>query len=106
MLFFLYKFVCYFFTQPFQNSYIEYFFRFPGNHTSVPVNQSLKILLVNTNKPRNTKTLVAHVRQKYEAYPKVVLPIMEAIGGIGQVFLDTLAEMDKDSSQAEHHYRY
>jgi mevalonate kinase len=84
--------------------YIKKLF-FSGNHTPVPVHQSLKILLINTNKPRNTKTLVAQVKQKYEAYPKVVQPILEAIGGISQSFLDTLAEMGQETSQPEHHYR-
>lgn len=76
-----------------------------GNHTAVPVGHQLKILLINTNKPRNTKDLLARVKQKYEAYPKIVKPILEAIGELGQNFLDTVAEMDNRSDQEETHYR-
>ena len=49
---------------------------------------------------------MARVRQKHEAYPRVVLPILEAIGGISQTFLATLAEMDQESEKSEKHYRW
>ena len=46
------------------------------------------------------------MRQKHEAYPRVVLPILEAIGGISQTFLETLADMDQESEKTEKHYRW
>lgn len=75
-----------------------------GTFTSVPVTQRLKILLINTNKARNTKDQVAQVRQKYEAYPRVVQPVLEAIGGVSQTFLDTLEKMETESEQIDNHY--
>jgi hypothetical protein len=69
------------------------------------VSRHLRILLINTNKPRNTKDLVGKVRQKHDAYPSVVKLILEAIGEVGQVFLNTLADMEKDVGKEETHYK-
>ena len=45
------------------------------------------------------------MRQKHDAYPSVVKLILEAIGEVGQVFLNTLADMEKDVGKEETHYK-
>lgn len=45
------------------------------------------------------------MRQKYDAYPKIVMPILEAIGGVGQTFLDTIMEMEEEPGKEDAYYR-
>jgi len=52
--------------------------------------EKLEIMLVNTKVPRDTKAMVAKVRAQYNAQPKIVRPIMEAIDGISKSFLALL----------------
>jgi mevalonate kinase len=42
----------------------------------------LKFLLVNTNVPKDTRTQVANVRKRRDAFPQVMEPIFEAVQGI------------------------
>jgi len=74
-----------------------------GVLTPIPVNKSLRILLVNTNVERNTKDLVQKVREKYDLHPKIVKPVIEAIGGISETFLATLEKIDTAGDTPENY---
>ena len=45
---------------------------------------------MNTNVERNTKSLVAGVRARFESHPRVVQPILDSMDGISQEFLALL----------------
>merc|ERR1712037_995 len=64
----------------------------------------LEIMLVNTKVPRDTKAMVAKVRAQYNAQPKIVRPIMEAIDGISKSFLallDRQLAQEKEEQEEE-----
>jgi len=66
--------------------------------------EKLEIMLVNTQVPRDTKAMVAKVRAQYNAQPKIVRPIMEAIDGISKSFLALLARQlaqEKEEEETE-----
>ena len=50
----------------------------------------MNILLTNTCMGRNTRQLIAAVKERYEMYPKVGEPIMEADDKLSHAVLDTL----------------
>ncbi|XP_060068734.1 mevalonate kinase-like isoform X2 [Ylistrum balloti] len=52
-----------------------------------------RILLVNTKVQRNTKTLMAHVRTKYEKFGAVIGPVMEAIDAVTTRSIDTYCNL-------------
>jgi len=72
--------------------------------TPIPINNCLRILLVNTNVERNTKDLVGKVRKKYDEHPKIVKPVIDAIGGISETFLATLEKIDS-AGESQENYR-
>ena len=51
---------------------------------------SMQIILTNTKVPRSTKKLVAGVRERYDAFPAIIKPILESIEAISQRFLEIL----------------
>ncbi|EEC07185.1 mevalonate kinase, putative [Ixodes scapularis] len=51
------------------------------NCFSIP---SYKVVLINTEVARNTKTLVASVRTRHDQYPDVVKPVLESIEAISE----------------------
>lgn len=57
---------------------------------------SYKVLLVNTQVPRNTKALVAGVKKRHDQFPEVIKPVLESIEAISETFwklLKTAPEM-------------
>lgn len=57
---------------------------------------SYKVLLVNTQVPRNTKALVAGVKKRHDQFPDVIKPVLESIEAISESFwklLKTTPEM-------------
>lgn len=57
-----------------------------GQITPLQRMPNLRILLINTKVPRSTKVLVEGVRKKYDKYPEVVKPVLDAIEGITSQF--------------------
>nr|UJH41137.1 mevalonate kinase [Pardosa pseudoannulata] len=55
--------------------------------------QNIHILLVDTKVPRNTKVLVAAVKNKQELYPSVIDPVMDAIHSISSDCWKVLKEL-------------
>lgn len=45
-----------------------------------------KVLLVNTQVPRNTKALVAGVKKRHDQFPEIVKPVLESIEAISETF--------------------
>ena len=74
--------------------------RVDGTELSKALN--LRILLVGTKVPRNTKHLVESVRKDVKEFPDIVQPIIEAIDGVSRDCLDTLRRMEtaKDLTQS------
>lgn len=63
-----------------------------GQVTVLPTpKEKLLIMLVNTRVARDTKAMVARVRSSYEAQPRIVGPVLEAIDGVSRAFLGILA---------------
>ncbi|XP_022255414.1 mevalonate kinase-like, partial [Limulus polyphemus] len=58
----------------------------------------LKILLVNTRIPRNTRDLVASVRQRFDTCPAVIQPVLDAIDAISRQSWQLLKEMSNTNS--------
>ncbi|KAI9594657.1 ribosomal protein S5 domain 2-type protein [Syncephalis fuscata] len=56
--------------------------------------QSLRFIITNTKVPRNTKVLVAGVRQRYNSMPTVITPILESIHNISEAFKAIVAKGD------------
>ena len=54
----------------------------------------LKVLLVNTNVPRSTKSMVQAVNKMYQNYPEVVGPTLDAINGVSEKSLEILRSND------------
>ena len=52
----------------------------------------IPILIVNTQIPRNTKTLVTAVRNKKEKYPSIFNPILDAMGNLSLEFQSMLGQ--------------
>ncbi|KFM60891.1 Mevalonate kinase, partial [Stegodyphus mimosarum] len=50
----------------------------------LPEMQNINVLLVNTRVSRNTKALVAAVRQKKEVFPSIIDPVFESINAISK----------------------
>lgn len=57
-----------------------------GQITPLQRMPNLRILLVNTKVPRSTKILVEGVRKKYDKYPEIVKPVLDAIEVITSQF--------------------
>jgi len=66
-----------------------------------PENFNLRILLVNTKVPRQTKDLVGKVREQYYKHPTIIEPILDSIDGVSLRFLETIKEMDSDGDSQE-----
>lgn len=60
----------------------------------VPLNCPLKILLVNTKVPRETKKMVANVRQLYDEKPGDVERILDSLERIAQDALNNLINLN------------
>jgi len=56
-------------------------------------NLKLRILLVGTRVPRNTKSLVESVRSQTKEFPSIVQPVIDAIDSISVEYLATLDRM-------------
>ena len=63
-----------------------------GELTPLAGLQGLTVLLTDTRVPRNTRQMVAAVRDRQTAFPRVLTPIMEAIEGVVVAALQTLQE--------------
>lgn len=64
-----------------------------------------KILLTDTKVARSTKDLVGIVRNKYEKYPSIMKPILEAVDAISVTFLQILqTSLANDSQNNEAFY--
>ncbi|OWF42273.1 Mevalonate kinase [Mizuhopecten yessoensis] len=64
-----------------------------GNITKLSQMPETKILLVNTKVPRNTKTMVANVKTKFEKYEAIVGPVMDAIDTLTTRSIDTNSKL-------------
>ncbi|CAN7984848.1 unnamed protein product, partial [Ixodes hexagonus] len=51
---------------------------------------SYKVVLINTEVPRNTKSLVASVRARHDQYPDVLKPVLESIEAISEACWELL----------------
>lgn len=49
----------------------------------------IPLLIVGTNRERNTKAAVSHVRELIEKYPNIYKPMIKSIGDISRTFLNT-----------------
>ncbi|KAH9378224.1 hypothetical protein HPB48_011248 [Haemaphysalis longicornis] len=47
---------------------------------------SYRVLLVNTQVPRNTKALVAGVKTRHDKFPEVIKPVLDSIEAISETF--------------------
>ena len=66
----------------------------------------LNILLTNTCVGRNTRQLVAAVRERYDMFPEVMMPIMEATDKLSLAVLDILKTCgEKNFSGCEEEFR-
>jgi len=67
---------------------------------------NLQILLVNSCVSRQTKDMVAKVKDQYDKYPSAISPLLESIHGISESFLQTLKEMgnEEEGEMAEDKY--
>ncbi|XP_076069373.1 mevalonate kinase-like [Oratosquilla oratoria] len=67
----------------------------------------LQILLVNTRVPRDTKAIVAGVKERKERLPNIINPLLDAIGGVAQQSLDVLHHLSeaRDKEQTEEAYK-
>ena len=66
----------------------------------------LNILLTNTCVGRNTRQLVAAVRERYDMFPEVMMPIMEATDKLSLAVLDILKTCGvKNFSGCEEEFR-
>ena len=62
--------------------------------SSVPVPRNLRILLINTKVARNTKSLVAKVREeRYNLLPKITGYILDAMDRVSRDCIDTFASL-------------
>lgn len=75
-----------------------------GKITKLEKMPSLRILLINTRIPRNTKDLVAGVRNKYDRYPYVIQPVLESIEAVSERCQATYSSMISGES-TESHYK-
>ncbi len=66
-----------------------------------PKNVTLRIVLVNTKSPRKTKDQVEKVRVQKQRHPLVIDPILEAIDGVSQSFLDKIKLMESHGDSQE-----
>ena len=66
----------------------------------------LKVLLVNTNVPRSTKSMVQAVNKMYQNYPEVVGPTLDAINGVSEKSLEKCSKryLDKYSDRNQEIY--
>ena len=68
--------------------------------------EGLNILLTNTGVGRNTRLLVAAVRERYDKFPEVMEPIMEATDKLSLAVLNTLQTCrEKQFSGCEKEFR-
>lgn len=74
-----------------------------GKITPFEGNPGLKILLVNTKVSRNTKSLVASVREKLEKYPNVLNPILDAMDSIAEQSCVILSDLASNKAVPEHY---
>ena len=66
---------------------------------SIAFSQPLKLLLVYTKVPRQTKKLVAAVRTLYDQHPTIITPVLEAMGKIATTFCGTVTDKRMSASQ-------
>merc|ERR1712111_330337 len=61
---------------------------------------------VNSCVSRQTKDMVAKVKDQYDKYPSAISPLLESIHGISESFLQTLKEMgnEEEGEMAEDKY--
>lgn len=75
-----------------------------GKITKLEKMPSLRILLINTRIPRNTKDLVAGVRDKYTKYQDIIQPVLDSIEAVSlrcQAHFSAMVGVD----QLEPHYK-
>jgi mevalonate kinase len=70
-----------------------------GVFLPVDTKHSYRFLLIHTKVPRNTKTLVAGVRARREAFPAVIDPIISSINAVSQAFMESHGALS-DSNMA------
>lgn len=76
-----------------------------GEITPLDRMPNLRILLVNTKVPRSTKKMVAGVRERYDKFPGVISPILEAMDGVveeARTRLEELATTSSDQRRQQH----
>jgi mevalonate kinase len=77
-----------------------------GTMTPQPALLGLNILLTNTCVGRNTRQLVAAVRKRYDLFPGVMVPVMDATDKLSLAVMDTLqACRDKNFTGCEEEFR-
>ena len=70
-----------------------------GNLQPVKIKMDLNILLVNTNSFRHTRDLVARVKERLQAYPEIIHPILKAVDGISNKFLTLVQNLGEDENE-------
>lgn len=81
------------------------FARVTGTGSLSVKNLGLRILLVGTRVPRNTKLLVDHVRKQTKEFPSVVQPVIDAIDSVSVECLATLDRMAESEGDRASCYR-
>jgi len=74
-----------------------------GNLAPVELSRKLRILLVNTNIKRNTKELVARVRERKVKYPEITEQILQAIESVSQEFLSNVDQLEGGRDELHFH---
>ncbi|KAL5016284.1 hypothetical protein ScPMuIL_005873 [Solemya velum] len=72
-----------------------------GEITPLKSMPKLRVLLTNTRVPRSTKVLVAGVRDKYDAYPDVMQPVMDSVAAISEECQNIFTRLKSDEKNAE-----
>ena len=76
-----------------------------GTGSNLVKSLGLRILLVGTKVPRNTKLLVDHVRKQTKEFPSIVQPVIDAIDSVSVECLATLDRMAASESDRASCYR-
>lgn len=88
--------------------------KFSMEHFVLDAHHPLNLIMVNTHVPRSTKKLVASVGTLLRQHPRVVQPILDAMGAIAKIFFtmhsqtgtvpgDTASTMDSISDEHGEH---
>lgn len=65
--------------------------------------QTMQILITNTKQPKNTKALVAGVRELKQQYPMIIEPLFHSIEQITQVIIKTIQQYIATKTRQELH---